>query len=120
MNRKLLIFILFFLSPIFLPKLFQFYAIAGEKSKTEFSFQGKIKSGVFDIINNKFGIRIELYEHPNKVFLLISGSDASKSMGTFELNKQVLLKCRKGVPSDSSITSPAKIDVFHIIEFKYN
>ncbi|MCG7853099.1 MAG: hypothetical protein MIO92_11315, partial [Methanosarcinaceae archaeon] len=85
----------------------------------ESSFRGTIKSGVYDIINDKFGIRIELDEHPGKVFLLITGSDASKSMGTFETNKHAILKCRKGVPSDSSIPSTAETGIFHVIDFQY-
>lgn len=83
------------------------------------SFRGTIKSGVNDMINNQFGIRIELNEYPEKVFLLTAGSNAAKSMGTFVPNKKVLLKCRKGNSSDSSISSLTKTDTYHIMGFKY-
>lgn len=94
-------------------------AEAEKSNDTTLSFQGTIKSGVYDMINNQFGIRIELNEYPGKVFLLTAGSNAAKSMGTFVPNRKVFLGCRKGIPSDSSISSPKKTDIYHVIRFKY-
>jgi len=118
LNRKQ-IFIGFILTTIIIGVVaFAVYIVVG-KFNFESSFKGTIKSGVYAIINNQFGAQLELNEHPRKVFLLIAISDAAKSMGTFETNKQVSLKCRKGVPSDLEKPLPAETDIYHIIEFKY-
>ena len=119
MNQRLILLIAWLLAEIFSSGTAHLNALAAEESAGESSFHGTIKSGIYDVVNNKFGICIELDEHPGKVFLLTADSNASKSMGTFAPNKRVNLKCRKGVSSDSQVRSPAATEFFHILEFQY-